>query len=693
MEATPQPPGCGLFPQGVTDWISGIFGAQASSIGCLDGSPPVEVAQTSVALNEEVRRAGNSSANALAEEPSDPFLPAAASEASPADAGRMANTQPVLTGEPAAGEVADAAPAAPPAMATPAERPNLPTTPPPWRIDPVTIKILPSRDMNAGPYEDTPVLVRVESPALAERVPSCLCCVLDVSGSMGSEATIAPTAGSTERQGLSLLDVAKHGVRTVINAMNDQDQLAIVTFNQAAITVMSLTVMDAAGRKLAEENLSALRAGGGTNLWAGLFDGLEAVRKNTIGGTLSHIMLLSDGESNHREQILPNLLQYKAQYERLPGTINTFGFGYNIDSGLLVKLANIGDGSYAFLPDAGFIGTAFVNCVSNLLVTFAREVRLSIEPEEGCEILEVLGGYEVDEQSWGVSVKMGMLQYQQPRDVILRMKTTKGGPFLLVSGNHEPVDRTGPLLVEFKAAEGEPAENKKEVMPQLVRCKLIEAMGSAMDENAFHRSKSRKSSNSAIENPPTPNSGTTRKSGLFGRLPSFKRTSTSDGSSGPMTPTNSLSSNAFSTGSSVASREAAMSLAKGNIDRLIAEVKPDLSDEEPKIKGMYEDMTGQVSEAVSCQEYYTKWGRHYLPSIMFAHKLQQCNNFKDPGVQSYGGVLFNDLRDIADDIFCQLPPPEPTAGVFARNFGAGAGAGAVRGAPVNMAAYNDRFAA
>ena len=36
------------------------------------------------------------------------------------------------------------------------------------------------------------------------------------------------------------------------------------------------------------------------------------------------------------------------------------------------------------------------------------------------------------------------------------------------------------------------------------------------------------------------------------------------------------------------------------------------------------------------QEYYVKWGRHYLPSLARAHLLQQCNNFKDPGVQGYG---------------------------------------------------------
>merc|ERR1719329_1499421 len=66
-------------------------------------------------------------------------------------------------------------------------------------------------------------------------------------------------------------------------------------------------------------------------------------------------------------------------------------------------------------------------------------------------------------------------------------------------------------------------------------------------------------------------------------------------------------------------------------------------------------------EALSKDEWYAKWGVHYLPSLMCAHLSQQCNNFKDPGVQAYGGGLFANLRDEADDIFCSLPPPKPTA--------------------------------
>merc|ERR1712014_497075 len=72
------------------------------------------------------------------------------------------------------------------------------------------------------------------------------------------------------------------------------------------------------------------------------------------------------------------------------------------------------------------------------------------------------------------------------------------------------------------------------------------------------------------------------------------------------------------------------------------------------------DITGQVTEAFSKSDWYQKWGIHYVPSLRFAHQLQQCNNFKDHGVQHYGGALFLAVRDEADDTFNALPPPKPS---------------------------------
>jgi len=76
-------------------------------------------------------------------------------------------------------------------------------------------------------------------------------------------------------------------------------------------------------------------------------------------------------------------------------------------------------------------------------------------------------------------------------------------------------------------------------------------------------------------------------------------------------------------------------------------------------EALLEDLSGQVAEAFSREEWYSRWGIHFLPSLLCAHSSQQCNNFKDPGVQHYGGDLFADLRDQADEVFCSLEAPKP----------------------------------
>merc|ERR1719384_2417578 len=83
--------------------------------------------------------------------------------------------------------------------------------------------------------------------------------------------------------------------------------------------------------------------------------------------------------------------------------------------------------------------------------------------------------------------------------------------------------------------------------------------------------------------------------------------------------------------------------------------------EDPKIQALLEDVVGQVTEAFSKTEWFKKWGRHYIPSLQCGHRMQLCNNFKDPGVQLYGGALFKEIQTFADDIFLKLPAPVPSA--------------------------------
>mmetsp|Transcript_16732 Transcript_16732/g.23617 ORF Transcript_16732/g.23617 Transcript_16732/m.23617 type:complete len:746 (+) Transcript_16732:3-2240(+) len=84
------------------------------------------------------------------------------------------------------------------------------------------------------------------------------------------------------------------------------------------------------------------------------------------------------------------------------------------------------------------------------------------------------------------------------------------------------------------------------------------------------------------------------------------------------------------------------------------------NDNQSNLHAMKEDLTGQITEAYSRQDWHSKWGRHYLLSLARAHELQRCTNFKDPGLQVYATKKFSLIRDMSEDVFCKLPPPKPS---------------------------------
>jgi len=494
----------------------------------------------------------------------------------------------------------------------------------------VKVSIIAGRNLGEASDDVANILVSIKTPAGSERQPSDLVCVIDTSGSMSTEATIQGASGATESHGLSLLDIAKHGVRTIIRTLTDKDRISLVSFERESRVVLPMTVMDADGQAKAEEALDTMTALGGTNLWEGVYRGLESLRESAEKGRLSHMMLLTDGETSYRDTVMPQLKNYREKYERLPGTITTFGFGYSLDSQLLTEIAEFGSGSYSFIPDAGFVGTAFVNCMSNLLVTMAREVYLTLGAENGAQIVDqtMHGGFPVEITGESICMNLGTLQYGQTKDVIVPMRIRDTSDCYLVASLRYETP-SGAVVESVEPAEGLASEalgdasQVTQVEMQRCRCIFVDALCKAM----------------------------------------------------------SLANTAGKP------RQEACHEAATYLQEAIKKVQASPASETEDTSALLEDMRGQSTEALSRLDWFDKWGRHYLPSVMFAHRLQQCNNFKDPGVQVYGGELYATLRDMADDAFNELPPPKKQTAQARWHIPAVA----AHAAPVSMAAYNDRY--
>jgi len=433
--------------------------------------------------------------------------------------------------------------------------------------------------------EAAQVLLRVTPPNATARLAGDVCVVVDVSGSMQQEATIkTERTRDVEAQPLSVLDIVKHAIKTLVHTLQPGDRLGIVAYSDDAQVVLPLTAMTEDGVAIADAAADCLNADGQTNLWAGLKAGLDMLGSGAKADTSSTVMVLTDGVPNV-EPPGGHIAALQA-YGKLPCTVHTFGFGTDLDSQLLSEIACAGHGMYVFIPDASFVGTALVNCTANSLVTMGRNACIALEACEGCRITGSLG----HTLSQG-PLLLGSLQFGQTKDAVIKVEAPDGhcGPFVQA-------------MLSFDGPQG----------PVEVRDSSEQVVSSDPAVLAIIQTQALRLQFSDLV-----------------RL--------------------SILGTAGHDGSNVAA-----------VQHIVDDFLRQLTVNTEDVNALKQDVEGQVREATSRADWYVGWGRHYLLSLARAHLTQQCNNFKDPGVQVYGGPLFQDVRDHADDMFVKLPPPAVT---------------------------------
>ncbi|CAF1094016.1 unnamed protein product [Rotaria sp. Silwood1] len=450
----------------------------------------------------------------------------------------------------------------------------------------------------SGSYADGFVHIIIQPPADINRSPCDICCVVDTSGSMAVQAEIQNDAN--EKFGLSQLDLVKHAIKTVIHSLEPQDRLSLVSFANSAKILFQLTKMDQDGKSSALAALERLEDNGQTNLWDGLRTGLDVLSKGQRAvGSNAALFLLTDGCPNIEPPRghLPTLEKLKKR-TNFTCTINTFGFGYDLDSKLLEDIAMLGNtGSYAFIPDGSFVGTIFVNAMTTLLATVATNVQICVH-DQRIEPSDYTRWYSTVVNDHDTVFELGLITYGQSKDLLI------------------PLSSQSLSKCAFTLFYDTLQEKKKSIKFN------INMNPQQADLHLLAHNKFRLQFVNCV------------RTALEAMRPLCKNS----------TATNEQT-------------EAAMNRLK----HLEEEMKTYTNTNDQFVKDLLADLTGQVQEALSNTDWFKKWGVHFLPSITRAHLLQYCNNFKDPGVQNYGrGTLFSTIRDEMDTIFCSLPAPKPS---------------------------------
>lgn len=467
------------------------------------------------------------------------------------------------------------------------------------------------------------IIIKVQPPKAPvdeslSHVPCDIALVIDVSGSMGADA---PVPGGGERTGLSVLDLVKHACRTIISTMTVEDRLAIVTFSTESKVLQPLTVMSDANKVTARERIEVMALDGCTNLWSGLKDGIKLFNDEDNTGRVPAVTVLTDGQPNHMSPAQGYVPALKAMGNIVP-SIHTFGFGYSLRSGLLKSIAEFGNGNYSFIPDAGMIGTVFVHAVANIQSTFAINAILNLtypdyvtvqQPASASgkqqKVVQVAGG------NYKLVIPLGNIQYGQSRDIYLQWTHANDDepcpPF--INAALQCSYTTGTQCISYSSRS----------LHDLSHTTLSDA------EVAYHISRSRICAFLAELFP-------------IDHLDEHRVDQTLQSQPGLDAKQNQLHDLITSLPASQFPKDARCS-----------SLLQDLSGPEP---------IGQVSLALSRQDYFDRWGQHYLPSLHGAHARQLCNSFKDPGPLQYGAGsrLFTRCRDALSTAFDELPAPRPS---------------------------------
>ena len=155
-----------------------------------------------------------------------------------------------------------------------------------------------------------------------------------------------------------------------------------------------------------------------------------------------------------------------------------------------------------------------------------------------------------------------------------------------------------------------------------------------------------------------------------------QRTSSAAGAAGAAAPTNTVFT---ATNAAVASGSAAATPDASPVESFLRAL---LVDCEPSADAN----DGQISKAVE-HEHFTRWGRHYLYSVLSAFQHRRCINFKDHAMQTFKTLVFSAEQERVEDIFLDITPPEPSINIrLATNSGYNRGHAVPAPAP-NMRNY------
>lgn len=208
--------------------------------------------------------------------------------------------------------------------------------------------------------------------------PANLVFLIDVSGSMNQP---------------DKLPLLKESFMMLADQLREEDFVSIVVYAGAAGLVLSPT--SGADKEAIFDAIDRLHAGGSTAGAAGIQLAYHVAQRHFIRGGNNRVILATDGDFNVGVSSDGALVRLIEEKRRGGVFLTVLGFGQgNLKDSKMEKLADAGNGHYAYIDNLAEGQKVMVNEIGATLLTIAKDVKLQVEFNPARVAWYRLVGYE-----------------------------------------------------------------------------------------------------------------------------------------------------------------------------------------------------------------------------------------------------------------------------------------------------------
>jgi Ca-activated chloride channel homolog len=193
--------------------------------------------------------------------------------------------------------------------------------------------------------------------------PSNLVFLIDVSGSMQPE---------------NKLPLLKRAFKLLTKQLRSDDRVSIVVYASSTGTVLEPTY--GYNKEKILDAISNLEAGGSTAGGAGIQLAYKIAEQNFMSDGNNRVILATDGDFNVGISNTGELVKFIQEKKQKGIFLTVLGFGEeNLKDSRLEKLADDGDGHYAYIDNFNEAKKVFVNELGATLFTIAKDSKIQVE--------------------------------------------------------------------------------------------------------------------------------------------------------------------------------------------------------------------------------------------------------------------------------------------------------------------------